>query len=462
MSLRTAAALPGGIPRAKPGAGRSLLVHGGPIDPGPCIGPARELLGAVGFTRSDAEVLIRAEPAWPGLLVGDRSGTGGDKTQQDRAIHVRTSSKAHAWNWASREPHRTRALRAAARGRMQCGIAARERSVVLGAIGRQPRSCPARDSHLSERMVTVGPAPARSRIRFSTWAPFPIAILVAVAAAMGIANPAIYARETASWAAQGTGQDWINLVVCVPAMLAVGTVAVRGSRIARVIVGGLLLYTAYSFVIYAFAMHFTTLFLVDCTALGASTFAVVDLVIALRAEAVESWYDGRAPIRITAATLLGIAVIFGMLWLIEIVPALATGTDPTGLAEVGLATNPVHVLDLSLLLPAMIVVGVALVRRRSFGEVLAPILLTFAIMMAIAIGGMVGMMYRRGLALDATPTIAMAVVAAWCLGTLIALLRHLRRRQQRNESGGDPAIRDAKAVPANNEVLVPATASLRR
>jgi hypothetical protein len=74
------------------------------------------------------------------------------------------------------------------------------------------------------------------------------------------------------------------------------------------------------------------------------------------------------------------------------------------------------------------VVGVALLRRRSFGEVLAPILLTFAIMMAIAIGGMVAMMYVRGLALDATPTIVMAVIAVWCLGTLIALLRHLRRR----------------------------------
>ncbi|HEY6174583.1 MAG TPA: hypothetical protein VIX73_09080 [Kofleriaceae bacterium] len=277
-------------------------------------------------------------------------------------------------------------------------------------------------------MVVLDQAHSESRIRFSAWAPFPIAILVAVAATMGIANPAIYARETPSWAAQGTGQDWINLVVCAPALLAAGALALRGSRQARVIVGGLLLYTAYSFVIYAFAMHFTTLFLVYCTVLGSSTFALVDLVIALRAEDGDSWYDERAPIRITAATLIGIAGIFGVLWLIQIVPALVTGTDPAGLEEVGLAANPVHVLDLSLLLPAMIVVGVALLRRHSFGDALAPMLLTFAITMAIAIGGMVAMMYRRGLALDAAPTIVMAVVAIWCLGVLMALLRCVRRR----------------------------------
>lgn len=277
-------------------------------------------------------------------------------------------------------------------------------------------------------MVSLDPARSLAHLRFSAWAPFPIAILVAVAAATGIANPAIYARETASWAAQGTGQDWINLVVCAPALLAAGAVALRGSRRARVIVGGLLLYTAYSFVIYAFAMHFTMLFLVYCTILGSSTFALIDLVAALRAGDGESWYDERAPVRLTAATLMGIAGIFGALWLIQIVPALVTCTDPSGLEEVGLVANPVHVLDLSLLLPAMVVVGMALLRRRPFADVLAPILLTFAIMMAIAIGGMVAMMYVRGLALDTTPTIVMAVLAAWCLGMLTALLRHLRRR----------------------------------
>jgi hypothetical protein len=267
-----------------------------------------------------------------------------------------------------------------------------------------------------------------SRLRFSAWAPFPIAILVAVAATVGIANPAIYARETASWAAQGTGQDWINLVVCAPALLVAGAAALRGSRRARAVVGGLLLYTAYSFVIYAFAMHFTTLFLVYCTLLGSSTFALVDLVIALREEAPATWYKERAPLRLTAATLMAIAGIFGVLWLIAIVPALVTGTDPAGLDDVGLAANPVHILDLSLLLPAMIVAGVALLRHRPLGGVLAPIFLTFAIMMAIAIGGMIAMMYLRRLAVDATPAIIMAIIAAWCTAVLTALLRHLRRR----------------------------------
>jgi hypothetical protein len=59
--------------------------------------------------------------------------------------------------------------------------------------------------------------------------------------------------------------------------------------------------------------------------------------------------------------------------------------------------------------------------------VLAPMFLTFAVMMALAISGMVAMTYVRGLALDVAPVVAMAVVAVWCSGVLIALLQRLRR-----------------------------------
>ena len=268
-------------------------------------------------------------------------------------------------------------------------------------------------------------------LRFSAWAPFPIAILVAVAAGVAIVNPAIYARETASWSAQGTGQDWVNLLVCAPALLAAGAMALGGSRRARVVVAGLLLYTAYSFVIYAFAMHFTALFPAYCCLLGSSTFALVDLVVALGADDAGAWYRAQAPIRLAAGTLIGVAVIFAALWLREIVPALLAGTDPAGLAAVGLAANPVHILDLSLVLPAMAATGVALVRRRPAGAIFAPILLTFGVVMAIAIGGMVAVMRIRGVALDLTPALAMAIVAVWCLGVLIALLRHVRGRETR-------------------------------
>ena len=45
-----------------------------------------------------------------------------------------------------------------------------------------------------------------------------LAALLALAALGGILLPSTYARKTSTWAAQGTGQDWVNLLVVVPWM----------------------------------------------------------------------------------------------------------------------------------------------------------------------------------------------------------------------------------------------------
>jgi len=266
----------------------------------------------------------------------------------------------------------------------------------------------------------------RSHARISDWAPFPIAIMVAIAGLAGIFDPAIYARETASWAAQGIGQDWVNVLIAAPLLLATGGVAFRGSRKARVLLGGALLYTSYSFVIYALAVHFNALFLIYCAVLGLSTFALVDLVTVLRADDPPSWYDDRAPIATAAGTLLAIAVVFGAMWLAQDVPAVLGGNPPGDLAVTGLPSNPVHVLDLSLVLPAMVITAVSFLRGRPLGRVLAPVLLGFGVLMALAIGGMVLVMNLLGVAIDVAPVIVMASVAAACAVVLGVLLRHLR------------------------------------
>jgi hypothetical protein len=116
------------------------------------------------------------------------------------------------------------------------------------------------------------------RARWHLFAAFPLAALVAVASLGGLLFPSIYARETPNWAAQAIAQDWTDLIAATPLLLASAVYAFRGSRVAKSLLGGAFLYTVYSFVIYAFAVHFNTLFLVYCAALGISFFSVVTLI----------------------------------------------------------------------------------------------------------------------------------------------------------------------------------------
>jgi hypothetical protein len=262
--------------------------------------------------------------------------------------------------------------------------------------------------------------------RFAGIAGLVTAGLVAVASFAGIFWPAIYARETLSWRVQGTAQDWVDLTIAAPWLAIAAILTLRGSRRAVLLLGGALAYTAYSFAIYAFAVHFNALFLVYVAILGLSAYGLADLGRVLERERVAAWFDERAPRRFAGGALMGFAVVFALLWLARIVPAIAAGTDPPELAEVGLVTNPVHVLDLALVLPLLFVSGVLLRRRRDSGYLLGAILLGFSVLMDAAILAMMIGLHWNGLASDdllVAVFVVMTVFFAVLLARLLAALR---------------------------------------
>ncbi|HZJ53805.1 MAG TPA: hypothetical protein VFD38_06665 [Myxococcaceae bacterium] len=260
---------------------------------------------------------------------------------------------------------------------------------------------------------------------FEAWVSLPLAALVAWAALGGLLLPSTYARETSSWAAQGMGQDWVDLLLVAPTLAITGMRALRGSRRAHLVLGGALVYTLYSFLLYALEVHFNSLFLVYCAALGLSFYALLALLFRLLREDARRWYRGPVPARPTGIFLLVIAAGFGLLWLGQILPALLSGRDPSGLREIGLPTNPVHVLDLSLLLPALAFTGASLLRGLSIGFALAPVMLGFNVFMSLAIAGMVLVMQSRsvgpGLGL-ALLTTGIAVASAALLFAFLSQL----------------------------------------
>ncbi len=86
----------------------------------------------------------------------------------------------------------------------------------------------------------------------------------------------------------------------------------------------------------------------------------------------------------SALAILGI--LFYFIWLSEDVPALLNGTVPASITQAGEVVNPVHVLDMALYLPALIITGISLWRDRSLGYTLGLPLLVFSILTFVAIG----------------------------------------------------------------------------
>lgn len=273
---------------------------------------------------------------------------------------------------------------------------------------------------------TVSGRPSTGGGGFATIAAFPLAALVAVASLGGILFPATYARETANWATQGLAQDWVQLVLVTPVLVAAAVLARRGSRGALLVLGGALIYVAYAFALYAFAVHFNALFLVYCATLGLACYALAALMAGLPGREVAAWFDGGEPRRLLGWCLVGLGAAFYALWLAEDLPAVIRATPPPSLAEVGLLTNPVHVLDLALVLPALLGGGVALLRGRPFGYVLGPMVFTFNVLMGTTIGVIFLFLRAGGFAAGTALVWVFAVIVAGSLAVLVAFLRHLR------------------------------------
>jgi hypothetical protein len=238
--------------------------------------------------------------------------------------------------------------------------------------------------------ATIAQVATPTRSLFDTAARLTL-VLAAVFAAASLGNlvvPGAYARETPSWTAQGIGQDWVDLLVVVPVLLFSALLARRGSRRAGLMLGGAVGYTAYSLVLYSLAVHFNALFLVYSAALGLSFYALVSVVIACHRDDPRTWSSLPALERAAGGFSIFIGVAFYILWLAEVVPAVASGRSPASLADVGLITNPVQVLDIGIVLPAFILGGIALIRRRRLGYWLVPMMLAFAALMDIALVGM--------------------------------------------------------------------------
>lgn len=245
--------------------------------------------------------------------------------------------------------------------------------------------------------------PSRVRIILSVTA----AILMAAASFAGAFLPGTYGQETVNWAAQGRGQDIVNLFLASPAILASAYLAHKGSIRAFLVWIGLLLYVTYSYAVYALYLHFGPWFPAYVATLGTAFYALVGSLAVSEWKRVE---DALEAVRGASASafLMAVCIAFSVSWSMDVYLSLYSGTLPRGLTETGLWVNPVHVLDLAIFLPATGIVAWQLKKRLPFGLFMAVPFLVFLVVMGTAILSMGISTARAGFPFSAGVSVVMA------------------------------------------------------
>jgi hypothetical protein len=189
-------------------------------------------------------------------------------------------------------------------------------------------------------------------------------------------DPVVVVREGIIW-------DVINLAIGLPLLVAAVILAMRGSLRGRLLLGGLLAYFFYVYLMYATMMAFNPLFLAYVAIFSLSLVGFFLNMSRIEVADLPSHFSPRFPrtVFIVFSLLLSLALL--LLWIGRIVPIMMSGRFPEELA--GIATLETQALDLGLIVPLALCSAVLLWRRSPWGYFLTSVSITFGLMMFITI-----------------------------------------------------------------------------
>jgi hypothetical protein len=217
------------------------------------------------------------------------------------------------------------------------------------------------------------------------WLSVLASLLAITGSVIALGEPRIYAQLTPAFLPQALAQDIANLTVASPALLVLAALALRGSMRAYLLWLGVVTFTIYNYVIYAFSVPFGPLFLLWVSVLGLCIYALIGGVVAADHGVVAPCFASVRAVQVVAWFLIVTGFLFALLWLSEDVPALINGSTPQSVRDMAVPTNPVHILDLAFFLPAVVATGVLLLKRQPLAYTVAPSFIVFLLLTGVPI-----------------------------------------------------------------------------
>jgi hypothetical protein len=205
----------------------------------------------------------------------------------------------------------------------------------------------------------------------------------------------IFIRETASTKAQVLGQDIVNLIFGVPAILYSLHLSKKGSLKARTALIGIMGFFAYTYLSYNILFKLNDGFLLYTIGFGFSLYATLLNIAALDIN--ELNIEASPSIRKWTPFLMGfILLVVIVLWTPDIVYYYTTGLYPERIIADNVHTLAIHFQDLSIVVPLSLMTAWLIRKGEKEGYILAPIILVKALSIGLGVLGMITVMFYSG------------------------------------------------------------------
>jgi hypothetical protein len=262
-----------------------------------------------------------------------------------------------------------------------------------------------------------GPWPTRATVA--------ILVLTVASTASGLLVPGYHGHSETL--ARVRAEDVAILAVGVPAMAASLTCARRGSSPGLVVWLGSLAFSGYVWSSRVVQLSFNPSFFPHLLLSSLSVFTLAACLGSIDAGTMRTRLENRINTRAFAVALYFLAAGLSFLWLSDIVPAAIAGTTPPVITEFGPQGMATVAIDLGIVVPAMVLTGVLLDRKRPVGYLAAGVVLVFGALLGPGLLAITLVDYHSGVTL--TAGIVLGTTLPPVVSTLFALrfLSALRR-----------------------------------
>jgi hypothetical protein len=259
-----------------------------------------------------------------------------------------------------------------------------------------------------------------------------LAVLLLVSSIVGLlyGGRGLYGSYPASLAGL-VGQDAVTLVVGIPLLVVSMWLTRRGSARGLLIWTGTLFYFAYSYFFYVVG-GFNALFLIYIVIVSASLYGLLSLLFVIDSESLRERFGPRTPTRSVAGFLIGISVLFIIMWGGMSVSSAVAGVRPDEVLR------EVVIIDCVVLLPLLFFGGLRLWRREAWGYVLGGLLLVkvLATGSTLAFTTALGVWWERAIKpFDALLFVLFALMAIGALLLFVPYLRSVDEQAERKTRG---------------------------
>lgn len=247
-----------------------------------------------------------------------------------------------------------------------------------------------------------------------------------------IQGSGLYRYDPAEVAGEGIVWDAITLFIGVPLFALAIVSAARGRLRGQLLLGGLLFYFFYMYLMYATMVAFNPLFLVYVAIFASSLIGFLANLKEIDVAGLPAHISERFPRRLLAAYSMMMGLMVLLLWMRLILSIMNAGKFPPQFA--GMTTLQTQALDLGLVVPLMISTAVLLWRRSPWGYLLAGLSVSFSLMMCIVLPAWIVVpLLRQG---NIDPVEAVPFLGGSLAGLVLAWLYFRNVSQQ---SAGVPA-----------------------